>query len=120
MITRTYILIEDQDKILTVYNSKHDFWGLPGGHREEGETDLETLNRELKEEVGLEVKNIELLGEIRDRENESIALYRTKDFKKVEQMPDKDETISEFKFVEKEKLKGVLSPKILEVFKKYI
>ena len=37
-------------------------WDIPGGFLEEGEHPLEGLKRELREETGLEVEPIELLG----------------------------------------------------------
>jgi ADP-ribose pyrophosphatase YjhB (NUDIX family) len=45
---------------------KHRFrpgtgWGMPGGFMQEGEQPDETLRRELREEVGLEVEKLELL-----------------------------------------------------------
>jgi ADP-ribose pyrophosphatase YjhB (NUDIX family) len=44
---------------------KHRFrpgagWGMPGGFMEQGEQPGEALRRELREEVGLEVENLEL------------------------------------------------------------
>lgn len=40
----------------------HGFWALPGGILEEGETVEETLAREMKEEVNVEVKPEAILG----------------------------------------------------------
>ena len=48
------IIIKD-NKILLVYEKRRNFWGLPKGHVEEGESEIETAKREVKEEVGLEV-----------------------------------------------------------------
>jgi 8-oxo-dGTP diphosphatase len=36
-----------------------NMWDLPGGHVEEGETPLECICREMKEEMGLELEGIE-------------------------------------------------------------
>ncbi|MBR3162768.1 MAG: NUDIX domain-containing protein [Clostridia bacterium] len=47
---------ETHSKVLIVYEKGRNFWGFPKGHIEEGETEVETALREVKEEVGLDVK----------------------------------------------------------------
>lgn len=49
-------LIIKNDKILLVYEKDPKFWGFPKGHVEEGETEVETALREVKEETDLDVK----------------------------------------------------------------
>ena len=49
------IIIND-NKVLLVYEKRGNFWGFPKGHVEKGETEIETALREVKEEVGLDVK----------------------------------------------------------------
>jgi TDG/mug DNA glycosylase family protein len=48
-------LIDDQERILLLrYGDEYgDWWVTPGGGREPGETDEQTLRRELEEEIGL-------------------------------------------------------------------
>lgn len=46
--------------------NRRGFWGFPQGHKEKGETEIETLKREVSEETGIE--NIEVqsyIGRIR-------------------------------------------------------
>jgi 8-oxo-dGTP diphosphatase len=54
-------------------------WSFPGGHIEPGETAAEAARREVREETGLEVEIIELLGVrdvvIRDRDGQLRAHY---------------------------------------------
>jgi 8-oxo-dGTP diphosphatase len=45
-----YIHLKD-GKILTTLSKGKDVWYIPGGKREEGETDQEALTREIKEEL---------------------------------------------------------------------
>ena len=46
-------------KVLIVYEKNRNFWGFPKGHIEEGETEVQTALREVKEEVGIDVKVID-------------------------------------------------------------
>ncbi len=48
-------------KLLVVKHSEQArHYALPGGHLEPGENPLECLKREIKEELGIEIKNAEL------------------------------------------------------------
>ncbi|MCZ7373875.1 NUDIX hydrolase [Micromonospora sp. WMMC250] len=49
-----WILIED-GRVLSTRSEGKDVWYLPGGKREPGETDLETLRREVQEELSVDV-----------------------------------------------------------------
>jgi 8-oxo-dGTP diphosphatase len=51
-------------KVLTTLSHGKDTWYIPGGKREAGETDIEALTREVKEELGvdLELDSIQLYG----------------------------------------------------------
>jgi len=49
------IVINDKNEVLLVHhNSGH--WDLPKGHVEEGETEVQTAKREVKEETNIDVK----------------------------------------------------------------
>lgn len=55
-------IIVDEGKVLLVGAKDDDgmlYWGFPKGHKELGESDVETAIRETKEEVGLDVKIID-------------------------------------------------------------
>jgi len=57
------IIYNDQGEILLIKNSKFgDLWTIPGGHVELNESAEKALRREIKEELGLELKNIEPIG----------------------------------------------------------
>jgi mutator protein MutT len=63
MIPACGVIIENkQGEILLQQRSDNAKWGLPGGGMEIGETFLETAKREVYEEVGIIVENLELFG----------------------------------------------------------
>ena len=62
-VTAGAVITDNRGRVLLL---KHRFrpgtgWGMPGGFMQEGEQPEETLRRELREEVGLEVEELELL-----------------------------------------------------------
>ena len=59
VISRTVIL--DSSRIL-LCKGKGDYYSLPGGHVEFGETAEAALRRELMEELGAEVKSAKFIG----------------------------------------------------------
>ena len=57
------MIFDDQDRILLL---DHVFrpdggWGIPGGFLNKGEQPEAALRRELREEIGIEVENVEML-----------------------------------------------------------
>lgn len=55
------ILIQDQ-KVLLGLRKKQDYWEFPGGSVEKGEQPETAVKRELKEELGIAVKELEIAG----------------------------------------------------------
>ena len=62
-VTAGAIITDDRGRVLLL---KHRFrpgsgWGIPGGYINKGEQAEEALRRELREEAGLEVKDVKIL-----------------------------------------------------------
>ena len=49
-------IIIKNNKVLLVYENGRNFWGFPKGHVEEGENEIQTALREVKEEIGIDVE----------------------------------------------------------------
>ena len=78
-------LVEDGNKILLQNRVKNDWQGytLPGGHVGPGESFVDAVIREMKEETGLDIKNPRLAGvkqfPIRDGRY-VVLLFRTSEY----------------------------------------
>ena len=61
-----YIINDNNEVLLSLRISAHatGFWCAPGGHMEYGETFLEAGARETKEEVDIDVSEVEVIGVI--------------------------------------------------------
>lgn len=83
-------LITDGDRVLLQNRIKEDWKGyaLPGGHVEIGESFVDAVIREMKEETGLDIKNPKLAGvkqfPIKDGKYENgryiVLLFKTSEF----------------------------------------
>lgn len=52
-------ILQREGRTLLLRNALRQEWGLPKGHAEPGETELQTALRELEEETGLTAKDLE-------------------------------------------------------------
>lgn len=59
-----YIMDGNGNLLMTLRTSAHEpgTWCPPGGHLEMGESFLDCCKKEVKEEVGLDLKDVEMLG----------------------------------------------------------
>lgn len=63
------IVVDDEKVLLVKHNAGH--WDFPKGHVEEGETEIETAIREVKEETNIDIKI--------EKENKYISEYSPKE-----------------------------------------
>ncbi|HJT55470.1 MAG TPA: NUDIX domain-containing protein [Ktedonobacteraceae bacterium] len=56
------IILDEHEHVLLCHRCDVDLWNLPGGGVEEGETPVQAVIREVKEEVGLKVAARKLVG----------------------------------------------------------
>ncbi len=56
------IIPDDQGRILLQKRTDGDWWSLPAGGMEPGETPTQTATREVREETGLEIAIVRFLG----------------------------------------------------------
>ncbi|HUC31299.1 MAG TPA: NUDIX domain-containing protein [Candidatus Paceibacterota bacterium] len=58
------VVFDHDNKVAALPVSKHDYYKLPGGGIEEGESEIEAFRRECLEEIGFDVEVISELGSI--------------------------------------------------------
>jgi 8-oxo-dGTP pyrophosphatase MutT (NUDIX family) len=113
------LCLNDKGEVLICREPGEKSWKLPGGRPEKGETPIETLRRELMEEVNVSLKNVMTLGAQRvdfphnPKKSEGDLFYQLRylcDLKKLlPQKPDPDTGLSYFrKFVPLNKLNNYL------------
>ena len=56
------VVVNDDGQLLLQRRTDNDYWSLPGGAMEVGESIAQTIAREVREETGLEVETTRLVG----------------------------------------------------------
>ncbi len=82
------VMIRDKENGKVLVQQRVKSWcglSFPGGHIEEGESFVDSAVREVKEETGLDIRNLQSCGVIhwvhRERHNRYVVfLYKTEDF----------------------------------------
>ncbi|MBN1329199.1 MAG: NUDIX hydrolase [Candidatus Heimdallarchaeota archaeon] len=103
----------------------HNFWALPGGILEEGETIEQALVREMLEELGVTAYPLEILGVYskpeRDPREQTISVVFICDYDGLPQAADDAAAFGEFSLTEIELLELAFDhAKILFDFKKWL
>lgn len=115
------IFINKNMKLLTYLRDNNDsilypnHWSFLGGHIEEGETILDALKREIKEEIDYEVNTNEIiyLGEFYDEYGTLVYMYKSSINKKLNELTlTEGQRLGYFDFEEIYKLK--LPPSLKE------
>jgi ADP-ribose pyrophosphatase YjhB (NUDIX family) len=58
----TAVILNEQGQLLLIHKTDNDLWALPGGGHDAGESISDTVIREVKEETGVDVEVINLVG----------------------------------------------------------
>lgn len=118
---RTCGIIKQEDKFLVMRANKTPYYHIPGGHIEIGEDSEQAIIREIKEEIGSDVKETKLIAIqenfwIRDnRKCHGIEFYyivilkqylQMDDYERIENDKDKEKLL-EIKWVNSEELKDI-------------
>jgi mutator protein MutT len=120
------LIINQENQLLMIKRTDNKCWGVPGGAMELGENLEDTIKREVKEEIGVDVKNLELFGVYSGQElyykypngaevyNVSVV-YIIRNFnEKVTVNPDEH---SEYKYFDVRNLPGEISPPIKPILR---
>lgn len=62
MVGATLLVLNQNDQLLMIKRTDNRCWGVPGGAMELGESLENTVKRETQEEIGINVKDLELFG----------------------------------------------------------
>jgi 8-oxo-dGTP pyrophosphatase MutT (NUDIX family) len=62
MVGSALLVMNQDNQLLMIKRTDNKCWGIPGGAMELGEDLEDTIKRETKEEIGIDVKELELFG----------------------------------------------------------
>jgi len=62
MVGATLLVLNQRNQLLMMKRTDNRCWGVPGGAMELGEDLESTVKRETKEEIGIDIKDLELFG----------------------------------------------------------
>lgn len=62
VVAVTVFVLDDQDRVLLIRRTDNGLWALPGGAQDFGEYVAETAVRETREEAGIDVEVVDVVG----------------------------------------------------------
>jgi len=62
VVAVTVFVLDDQDRVLLIRRTDNGLWALPGGAQDIGEYVAETAVRETREEAGIDVEVVDVVG----------------------------------------------------------
>ena len=119
------IMYDNQDRVLMLHRSDNDTWCFPGGAMDLGEKAEEAAKREVYEETGLIVDNLEFFGVFSGEELHYIyphgdevyivdVVYKTKNYKGNIEI---DNESKRFGFFDLSNLPKKISPPVIPIIK---
>jgi 8-oxo-dGTP pyrophosphatase MutT (NUDIX family) len=120
------LALNQRDQLLMIKRTDNGCWGVPGGAMELGEDLMDTVKRETKEEIGIEVSGLELFGVYAGQElyyrypngaqvYNVTAVYLTRNLsEEIEVNPDEH---SEYRYFDLQDLPVEISPPIKPILR---
>jgi len=106
------IILNQQGHVLLVHRTDFDVWNLPGGKMEEGETPVDAVIREVKEETGYDVCIDRLSGVYtNNRKNDMVFTFVCRIIGGISTVSDESDRIEYFAV---DNLPRYFSPKSVE------
>jgi len=113
---RCAVIIIKENKVLTMFRRREgrEYYTIPGGHMQQGETEVETAEREVLEETSLKVKNIKPAFTLLDYVKDNYDYYFTAEYDSgnlelggEEKVKSSEENYYELKWIEFDDVKNI-------------
>lgn len=112
------LFFNENDELLILKPTYKNYWSIPGGIIDKNESPQKAGIREVKEEIGLDLKNprflcIEYIPDLGKDENLQFIFYGgILDSTQIENIKINNEEISDYKFLKLEEAQKILSEKL--------
>lgn len=128
LVGAAVLVVDDRGRLLMGFRSDNQSWGIPGGGMEPGEMLEETARREVREETGLSLGQIDLFGVFSgldfyyvypngDQVYNVSIVYLSRDFHGDINRNDEH---TRFRFFSPDELPKVISPPVRPVLRQWV